>query len=240
MVRDRAERDGEFVDFGKFLDICVSYGRIDLKIQFRFPGHGNPAQGAFEGAGDLSECVMGFSRGPIETDAYPLNARVDHLSDDLRREQGAVGGHGHPEAQAIAVLRDIENIGAKQRLSARQNDYRLCNFGDFVHHPPALGRGKLPFVGAVLRGGPAVNACEIAGTRKLPGYKAQVRLKSCPRCHGVRVAFHFGVVCVHLPTFVSREDALFVPRKTRSLNAWFTRRREAAKKKGKRKNSHFP
>jgi hypothetical protein len=147
---------------------------------------------------------MGFACGPIETDAYPLNARVDHLLGDLRRKQGAVGGQGHPKTQAVAVLRDIENIRAKQRLSARQNDDRPGNFGDFVQHPPALIQGEFPFVRAVLGSGAAVNARQIAGTCKLPGYKTQVCLKSCARCRRVRAAYCFGVVCVHLPTFVKK------------------------------------
>ena len=89
----------------------------------------------------FQECVMGFACGPIETDAYPLNARVDHLLRDLRRKQGAVGGQGHPKTQVIAVLRDIENIRAKQRLSARQNNDRPRDFSDFVQHSPALSQG---------------------------------------------------------------------------------------------------
>jgi hypothetical protein len=171
MVRSRTERDGQFVDLWEFLDVCVCYGRIDLEIQFRFPGRGNSPQGAFEGPGDLSECVMGFACGPVEADAYPLNARVDHLFRYLRRKQGPVGGQGHPKAQAFAVLRDIENIRAKQRLSARQNDYGTGDFGDFVQHSPALSQGEFPFVRAVLGGRAAVNARQIAGTCKLPGYK---------------------------------------------------------------------
>jgi hypothetical protein len=92
------------------MQVFPGYGGVDLEFQSGIFNQLDTPQGAFEGAFNLSEAIMGFGARAIDADADALNTGVDQLPGNLFSYQGAVQGHNHSQAECCAMAGDVEDV----------------------------------------------------------------------------------------------------------------------------------
>jgi len=165
--------------------------RVDLELDTGALQGLDARKRPLEGPRHLPECVVPRGIDAVEADAHAPDAGLADPPCHGIVHQGAVGGHDHPQALRVAVGRDLEDVGPQERLAPRKDDDGPAEGGDLVDEAQASPRVQLPLVGPVDRGGPAVDAGQVAAARHLPGHHAQRPGKD----HPVTGRFRFLHMC---------------------------------------------
>ena len=144
MVSNRPHVDSETENIGNPVEVDLCDGGIDLEFNPSLFQHVDSPQGALKRTLHLPKRIMGLCVRTIEADADPLNPGGPHLLDRFIRDQCAVGGHHHAQSVLRSMASQIENVGPEERFSSCQDDHRLAERGDLIHHPEAFPCAKAP------------------------------------------------------------------------------------------------
>ena len=122
----RPRVDSKTEDVRNQMEIDLGDGGIDLEVNPPFFNISIPRRDPSKEPVHLPKGIVGLRIRAIETDADPLNPGGLHLLDRLFGDQGAVGGHHHPQPFVRSMAGQIEDVGSEERFSSRQNDDRLA------------------------------------------------------------------------------------------------------------------
>ena len=170
MMGRRAQTEDHVVNGGDLIQIGLGDGRVDLKLHTRLFHGRDPLHGTGKGAGHAAEGIMTCRIGAVDAHAHPLDTRGQKPFSDIRRDQGPVRRHDHPQALAVAVGGKVEDILAKEGFTARQDDHGVTEGCHIIQQVETGRRVQFTRIGAAERGGPAMGAGEVTAPGYFPGH----------------------------------------------------------------------
>jgi hypothetical protein len=128
----------------------------------------NP-QPFLKGAVDLTKRVVNLGVRAVEAHGDAGESCSLEISEQLRRHpRGRGRGQAHAEAEAGAVLDQLHQVRASNRVASAEDEDDPAESSHLIHEALGLGRRELERVAVQDRFGAAVLAGEIAGARRLP------------------------------------------------------------------------
>ena len=163
----RPDLHGEVRHRLKLMRVPVHHRRMDLERQACLAAVHHPAHCAVPTAGKRAERIVLILVERVERDAHPARARFLESLCHWQVDQRSIRAKHGDEPKPACIGNEFEDIGARQRLPARENhdaEARLCNLAQELL---ALLRREL-LVCAAARVAVAVGAVHIAGVRRVP------------------------------------------------------------------------
>ena len=170
VVRHSADLHGEVGDVAHLVAVPIHDGGVQLERQARLLAGLDARHGEVVGMLEPAEPVVLDGIEAVHRDAHGAGSGLLQPHGDLRRDERAVRAeHGAQPARG-GVRHQLVDIGAHERLAAREDHHLEAGAGDLVDHLLALLAGEL-FVSGLLGVLVAMDALEVALVRRHPRHE---------------------------------------------------------------------
>ena len=169
-MRHSADLHGEVGDVAHLVAVPIHDGGVQLERQARLLAGLDARHGEVVGVLEPAEPVVLDGIEAVHRDAHGAGSGLLQPHGDLRRDERAVRAeHGAQPARG-SVRHQLVDIGAHERLAAREDHHLEAGAGDLVDHLLALLAGEL-FVSGLLGVLVAMDALEVALVRRHPRHE---------------------------------------------------------------------
>ena len=163
--------------YGRKIRLIMTSDRgIDLERKTCLAGKFEGQESFVEASPHLAKEIVDLGAGSVQAHGNSLDARIDHLFDDLGRHTGAAGGHDRTQSLLVRVGGDLKDVLSQQRISPGNDQDGPGEGCDLIDETKDLFPSQLVRMRLGLGCSPTMNAGESTGTRGLPGHQSRNRL----------------------------------------------------------------
>ena len=179
VVRDGTVLNGEVGDVAHLVLVPVEHRGVNLERQAHLAASAHAGHRGVPRALEAAERIVLGAVEAVEADAHGAGAALLEAAGHFGRDEGAVGAEHRAQALARRIGHEVVNVGAHERLAAREDHDLETGSGDLVDKRAGLVGRELVGARVGARVLVAMLAGEVALVGGHPGHDHDSLLPTC-------------------------------------------------------------